>query len=35
MPTNLDNPSSVNELYERTKPSFEFTTFTSVPTDSE
>jgi hypothetical protein len=35
MPTNLDNPNSVNELYERTKPSFEFTTFTSVPTDSE
>jgi hypothetical protein len=35
MPSNLDNPASINELYERTKPNFEFTTFTSVPTDTE
>ncbi len=35
MPSNLDNPASVNELYEQTKPSFEFSSFTSVPTDTE
>ncbi len=35
MPSNLDNPAAVNELYEQTKPSYEFSTFTSVPTDTE
>ena len=35
MPTNLDTPMSVEDLYEQTKPSFEFNSFVSVPTDTE
>lgn len=35
MPTNLDTPMSAEDLYEQTKPSFEFNSFVSVPTDTE
>jgi hypothetical protein len=35
MPTNLDNPSAVEDLYEQTKPTFDFSSFATVPTDTE
>jgi len=35
MPSNLDNPTSVEDLYQKTKPSFDFNSFVNVPTDSE
>lgn len=35
MPGNLDTPQSVEDLYNQTKPSFDFNSFVSVPTDSE
>ncbi|MCA9274737.1 MAG: hypothetical protein KDA29_01805 [Phycisphaerales bacterium] len=35
MPTNLDNPKSIDDLYNQTKPGYDFSSFVSVPTDTE